>query len=179
VTLVPAPDAAAAGTIASVLATPCQNTELVPESANLEQVEAATVCLVNQVRARNDELPLQPDAQLTQVAQAHSEDMVSKDYFAHTAPDGETQLERVEKSGYIPGPQAGYTIGENIAWGTLSFATASSIVAAWVASPEHLANILNAKYRDTGMGVVAAAPPSLADGQSGAIYSQEFGVIEN
>ena len=46
-----------------------------------------------------------------------------------------------------------------------------------IASPEHIANILDASYRDTGLGVVAAAPASLAQGQSGATYSQEFGVI--
>jgi uncharacterized protein YkwD len=72
----------------------------------------------------------------------------------------------------------GYTLGENIAWGTLSLATPSSIVAAWIASPEHLANILNGAYRDTAVGVAPAAPPSRAEGQRGAVYTQEFGVIQ-
>ncbi len=167
-----------AATIASVLATPCQNTELMPEPGNLEAVREATVCLINQERARNNELPLQPNAQLGQVAQQHSEDMIGKDYFAHTTPSGETQQDRVLASGYIPNAQVGYTIGENIAWGTLYLATPSSIVAAWIASPEHLANILNPEYRETGVGVDPAAPPSLAEGQPGAIYTQEFGVIQ-
>jgi uncharacterized protein YkwD len=171
--------ATGAATIASVLATPCQNTELAPDAANLNLVEEATVCLVNQERARNDELPLQVNAQLTQVAQAHSEDMVREDYFSHTTPSGETQLERVMASGYVPNSQVGYTVGENIAWGTLYLATPSSIVAAWIASPEHLANILAGEYRETGMGVVAAVPASLSEGQPGAIYTQEFGVIQD
>jgi uncharacterized protein YkwD len=168
---------AAATTIASVLATPCQNTELTPEADNLEQVEEATLCLVNQERARDNELPLQPNAQLAQAAQVHNQDMVGEDYFAHLAPNGETPLDRVQSSGYIPNTQVGYTIGENIAWGTLSMATPSSIVAAWIASPEHLANILNGEYRDTAIAVAADAPSSLADGQPGALYTQEFGVI--
>ncbi len=178
VTLGPTPPTTSAATIASVLDTPCQNTELMPEAGNLELVEAATLCLVNQERARNDELPLQANVQLTQVAQAHSEAMVSEDYFAHITPDGETQLERVQKSKYIPNEQVGYTIGENIAWGTLYLATPSAIVAAWIASPEHLANILNGEYRDTGIGIDPAVPPSLANAQAGAIYTQEFGVID-
>jgi uncharacterized protein YkwD len=165
-------------TIAIVLATPCQNTELTPDAVNIEQVEAATVCLVNQERARNDELPLQLNPELTQVARTHSQDMLSEDYFSHTTPSGETQLQRVQASGYIPNAQVGYTVGENIAWGTGYLATPSSIVAAWIASPEHLANILNGSYRDTGMGVDPAAPPSLAEGQLAAIYTQEFGVID-
>lgn len=167
-----------AATIASVLATSCQNTDLTPEPGNLEQVDEATLCLINQERARNNELPLQPSARLTRVAQEHSEDMVSEDYFAHTTPSGETQLDRVLASGYIPNSQVGYTIGENIAWGTLYLATPSAIVAAWIASPEHLANILNAEYRDTAVAVDPAAPASLAEGQTGAVYTQEFGVID-
>ncbi len=171
---VPSPSA----TIASVLATPCTDTELMPEAANLAQVEAATLCLVNQERARNNELPLQPNAKLAQSSQMHSEQMVGENYFSHIAPDGETPLQRIEATGYIPNAQVGYTIGENIAWGTLSLATPSAIVAAWIASPEHLANILNGEYRDTAVGVDPAAPASLAEGQPGAVYTQEFGVID-
>jgi uncharacterized protein YkwD len=163
--------------IASVLATPCQNTELMPEPGNLEQIRAAVLCLVNQERARNYELPLQISPLLEQAAQSHSEAMVSEDYFAHIAPNGETPVDRVQATGYIPNAQVGYTLGENIAWGTFELATPSAIVAAWIASPEHLANILTSAYVETAIGIVPAAPPSLADGQAGAIYTQEFGVI--
>ncbi len=167
-----------AATIASVLATPCAGTELMPEPANLAQVEAATLCLVNQERARNNELPLQPNPQLAKSSQMHSENMASEDYFSHVAPNGETPLQRVQATGYIPNAQVGYTIGENIAWGTLYLATPSAIVAAWIASPDHLANILNSEYHDTAVGVDPAAPASLAEGQPGAVYTQEFGVID-
>jgi uncharacterized protein YkwD len=167
-----------AATIANALATPCQNAELTPEAANLEAVEAATLCLVNQERARAGELPLHPNVQLAQAARRHGESMVSEDYFSHIAPGGETPLDRVQASGYIPNSSVGYTIGENLAWGTLYLATPSSIVAAWIASPEHLANILSAEYRDTAVNVLGAAPASLANGQTGAIYTQEFGVIQ-
>jgi|HubBroStandDraft_3_1064219.scaffolds.fasta_scaffold03175_3 uncharacterized protein YkwD len=166
-----------ASVIADVLATPCEGTELTPQAGDLEQIRAATLCLVNQERARNGELPLQPNAQLEQAAQGHSEAMVGEDYFAHVAPDGETPLQRVQASGYIPNAQVGYTLGENIAWGTLYLATPSSIVAAWIASPDHLANILTSAYRDTAIGVDPAAPSALAEGQPGAVYTQEFGVI--
>jgi uncharacterized protein YkwD len=168
----------AGAVIASVLATPCQNTELMPEPGNLEQIRAATLCLVNQERARNDELPLKVSSQLEQAAQGHTEAMVSEDYFAHIAPNGETPVDRIQATGYIPNAQVGYTLGENIAWGTLELATPSAIVAAWIASPEHLANILTGAYVETAIGVTAAAPPSLASGQAGGVYSQVFGVIE-
>jgi uncharacterized protein YkwD len=168
-----------AATIASVLATPCQNTERMPEAGNVEQVEQATVCLINQERARNDEPPLAVNGKLAQAAEGHCAEMVNQDYFAHVAPDGETPFQRVRSTGYIPNAQVGYTLGENIAWGTLYLATPKSIVAAWIASPEHLANILNSAYEETAVGVAPAAPASLAEGQPGAIYAQEFGVIES
>ena len=168
-----------AATIAKVLGTTCENTELAPEAGNLEAVDQATLCLVNQERARSGELPLRPNPDLAQAAEGHSQEMVGDDYFAHISPSGETPFQRIEASGYIPNDQVGYTLGENIAWGTLYLATPKAIVAAWIASPEHLANILNTAYTETGMGVAPAAPASLAEGQPGAIYSQEFGVIES
>jgi uncharacterized protein YkwD len=173
----PAPTTKSA-TIASVLATPCAETEVTPTAANSEAVQAATLCLVNQERARNGELPLSVNPQLAAAAQLHSEDMTKGDYFAHVSPSGETPLERVSASGYIPSAEAGYTIGENIAWGTLYLATPSAIVAAWIASPEHLANILSGAYKDTAIAVVAAVPPSLATDEPGATYTEEFGVLE-
>jgi uncharacterized protein YkwD len=163
--------------LASILATPCQNTGLTPEAGNIGEVKVATLCLINQERARHGELPLQLNGQLEQAAEGHSQEMVAQDYFAHVAPDGLTPLARVRDTGYIPSSEDGYTIGENIAWGTLEFSTPAAIVRAWIASPEHLANILEGQYRDTAIGVDPAAPAALANGQDGAVYTQEFGVI--
>jgi uncharacterized protein YkwD len=173
----PAAPTSSASIIAGVLATPCANTELTPEPGNIETIDTATLCLVNQERARNGELPLAPNAQLEQAAQGHSEEMVSDDYFAHIAPSGLTPVERVVATGYVPNSEVGYTLGENIAWGTLQLSTPSAIVAAWIASPEHLANILYSPYVDTAIGVAPEAPAALGEGQPGAVYSQEFGVI--
>ena len=164
-------------TLASVLGTPCANTELTPTPADLAEIQAATLCLINQERARNDELPLLPNWRLAQAARGHGEEMIGEDYFAHVSPNGLTPVARVESTGYVPNRQVGYTLGENLAWGTLQLSTPSAIVAAWIASPEHLANILFSQYRDTAIAVVPAAPAALAEGQPGALYTQEFGVI--
>jgi uncharacterized protein YkwD len=168
---------ASGASIASVLATPCQNTELTPEAGNLELIRTATLCLVNQERARNGEEPLKVSSELEQAAQSHTEAMVSEDYFAHVAPNGETPVDRIQATGYIPNAEAGYTLGENIAWGTLSLSTPNAIVAAWIASPEHLENILTSAYVETAIGVTPAVPASLANGQPGAVYGQVFGVV--
>jgi uncharacterized protein YkwD len=160
-----------------VLATECQNSQLTPEAANLALVRDAVLCLVNHKRAQNGELPLSVSPSLQAAADAHSQEMVSADYFEHVSPSGLTPLGRIRADGYLPSPNAGYVIGENIAWGTLSLSTPQAIVSAWIASPEHLANILEGQYRETGIGIAPAVPALLANGQPGATYAQEFGVI--
>ena len=44
-----------------------------------------------------------------------------------------------------------------------------------MASPGHRANILDPRFRDTAIGVSTHPPFSLARGQAGAIYTQDFG----
>jgi uncharacterized protein YkwD len=166
-----------AARIAKVLATPCQNTQLTPEAANLALVRAAVLCLINTERAQNDREPLEADARLEAAAENHGKEMISVDYFAHIAPSGETPVDRIRNTGYIPSSEDGYVIGENLAWGTLTLSTPEAIVKAWIASPEHLANILEAKYRQTGIDIEPEVPSVLAEGVQGALYTQEFGVI--
>ena len=160
-----------------MLATPCQNTELTPEAGNIALVRAAVLCLVNQERAQNGRSPLTANPQLEQAAEGHCGELIADDYFAHVSPSGETPVQRIVATGYVPGQNVGYAIGENLAWGTLSLATPKSIVNAWIASPGHLANILESQYTETGIGVTPAVPASLGEGEPGASYAQEFGVI--
>jgi len=136
------------------------------------------LCLVNRERAENGEPPLLLNGQLEKAAEGHNSEMLADDYFAHISPAGETPVERLKISTtYIPGPKFGYVIGENLAWGTLYLSTPQAIVEAWIASPGHLANILEARYRETGIGVVPSVPSALSGGEPGATYAQEFGVI--
>jgi uncharacterized protein YkwD len=166
-----------AASIAQVLATPCQNTNLTPTTANLPLVRAAVLCLINTERAEHGEEPLQSDSRLEAAAASHGQEMLAVNYFDHVSPSGVTPVDRVREAGYFPNSEVGYIVGENLAWGTLSLSTPEAIVKAWIASPEHLANILEAKYRDTGIDVQPAVPQELAEGVEGGLYTQEFGVI--
>jgi uncharacterized protein YkwD len=166
-----------AATIAGVLDTPCPNTELTPEQGNLPTVRAAVLCLINHERAEHQELPLLTNADLEAAAESHARELIAADYFAHVAPNGETPVDRIRETGYIESTSNGYVLGENLAWGTYSLSTPASIVAAWIASPGHLANILETQYTETGIAIAPAVPESLADGAPGATYAQEFGVI--
>ncbi len=155
----------------------CPNANLTPSAENIESADAATLCLVNNERARFGEAALIEDPRLAGVATGHSRDMDARDYFEHVSPGGQTLLMRIQASGFIPGGNVGYTLGENIAWGTLWLGTPSAIVQAWMASPGHRANILNASFRYTGVGVDSDLPHSMSGGQAGGMYTQDFGTI--
>jgi len=155
----------------------CRHAGLRPTRKNLRLIRAATLCLINRERAAHGERPLRPNARLRRAAQAHTASMAREDYFEHVGPRGQTPLARMRSVGYISSSRVGYEVGENIAWGTLWLATPRAIVAAWMASPGHRANILDPHYRETGIGVSPHPPRSLAHGLAGAIYTQDFGVI--
>jgi uncharacterized protein YkwD len=154
--------------------TSCADGDLTPTSANLDQIRAATICLINMQRgaAGVGQLTERPD--LDAAAAAHTQDMVARDYFGHVGSTGVGLLDRVVGAGYAAlGDVLG--LGENIAAGGGPLATPNATVAQWMGSPEHRANILDASFTDTGVGVVAALPSSLGLGSGGATYTQIFG----
>jgi uncharacterized protein YkwD len=155
----------------------CAGANLTPTASNTESVVAATLCLVNDERVRFGESALIEDPRLTGAAAGHSRDMDENDYFSHTSPSGQTLLMRIQASGFIPNANVGYTLGENIAWGTLWLGTPRAIVKAWMESPGHRANILNGSYRYTGIGIDPSLPSGMSNGQPGGMYTQDFGTI--
>ena len=155
----------------------CVGTELRPTAQNIETIRAATLCLVNRERAAQGESPLQSNSKLQDSAQAHTESMAWGNYFEHLGPGGQTPLDRMREAGYIYSSNLGFEVGENIAWGTGSLSTPRAIVSAWMGDPGHRANILDSHFRDSAVGVSPHPPSSLAHGQSGGIYTQDFGVI--
>ena len=143
----------------------------------MASVREATLCLINRERLpRRRAAPDGRTPPLEESAQGHSTSMAVHGYFEHVSPGGSTPLSRMRESGYLSSSTPGYMVGENIAWGSGTDATPAAIVAAWMASPPHRANILQGEFRDTGMGVSPHLPSSFAGGQVGAIYTEDFGV---
>lgn len=111
------------------------------------QYAQQVLTLVNQQRAADSppKAALARHAGMSQVAFEHSADMAARGFFAHTNPDGESPFDRLAAAGI------GYsTAGENIAAG---YATPSDVMAGWMASPGHRANILSASFTEIGIGV--------------------------
>ncbi|HEX3511239.1 MAG TPA: CAP domain-containing protein [Solirubrobacteraceae bacterium] len=154
----------------------CRHTNLRPNAANLDLIRGAVLCLIDRERARHGERALRPNMRLRRAAQGHSESMARGAYFAHVGPGGLTPLARMRAVGYISRRTRGYEVGENIAFGTLWLASPRAIVAAWMASPGHRANILDGRFRDTAIGVSPHVAGTLSHGQAGAVYTQDFGV---
>jgi uncharacterized protein YkwD len=72
----------------------------------------------------------------------HSSEMLRSGTFTH----GDF-LARIKSFG-----ARGPVLGENLAWGTGSYAGAGTIVREWLASPEHRANLLRPGYTRIGIG---------------------------
>jgi uncharacterized protein YkwD len=167
-----APASAPAATHARTAATrQCANTHLVPNARNLRAVRAAILCLHNQIRAQYGLPRLKSNVKLRRAALGHSSSMVRGRYFDHTDPNGRTFVQRVLGAGYVHRGQ-GWSLGENIAWGTGKLATPAGVMDAWMHSAGHRANILQRSYREVGIGVELGVPSA---GGSGATYTVDFG----
>lgn len=120
--------------------------------------EAEVVRLVNVERAKVGCMPVRSDGALAALAGAFSQDMAQRGFFDHTDPDGDTPWDRASQAG-VTGMG-----GENIARGQVD---AAAVMASWMNSDGHRANILNCDYKTMGVGVY------FADG--GPWWTQEFG----
>lgn len=120
---------------------------------------AQVVALVNKERAAAGCGALTEDAQLTDAAQRHSDDMAARNFFEHTNPDGAGPGERVTDAGY-----RWSAYGENIARGQQ---TPQSVMESWMNSPGHRANILNCSFKNIGIGIHKAS--------GGPWWTQDFG----
>jgi len=88
--------------------------------------------------------PLAWNDQLASAALEHARDMAEHEYFDHVDRRGRGVAGRTRALGY-----PWRAIGENIAAGQGS---ARQVVAGWLASPGHCANILSPSFREMGTG---------------------------
>lgn len=109
-------------------------------------MEKEVLALVNKVRAENGLSALTWADDLANVARAHSRDMINRNFFSHTNPDGLSPFDRLKNSGI-----SYKTAAENIAYGQK---TAEAVMNSWMNSSGHRANILNKNVKEIGIGAV-------------------------
>ncbi len=128
--------------------------QLGPWSARAAELEARVLELTNAERQQGGccgsrgcfqpSPALGTNPNLVVAARRHARDMAERNFFSHVAPDGTTLSERLAAAGF-----AACTAGENIAYGQF---TPEQVVADWMKSEGHCANILSGAYAHLGVG---------------------------
>ena len=139
-------------------------------AGDAQVVSSRVLELVNEARARRRRCgwkrfeaasPLLQSSLLQTVALGHARDMAQQGSLSHAGRDGSTPAERATRAGY-----EWRTVGENIASGQ---ATPEQVVAEWLDSPRHCANLMDADYTEMGVAFAVAA-----GGAAGIYWSQVF-----
>lgn len=89
------------------------------------------------------------DTRLVTAARKHAADMAAHSYFAHDSRDGRSPGDRMSAAGY-----RWSWWGENIAAG---FDTPRAVVAAWLDSDGHCANLMDRHFTELGVGFARRA----------------------
>jgi len=157
--------------LAAVVLSSCASTgnaAVAPKSS--ADVRARVVELVNAARGKGRKCgserfsaapQLIASPQLNEAATRHARDMARRNYFDHRGADGSQPKDRVLRAGY----QSRLT-GENIALGPES---AEEVVAGWLASPGHCANIMDSRFQHIGVGLATGS------GRGKIYWVQNFG----
>ena len=117
--------------------------------ADLERAPEAGVeitLLVNEERTAAGLPALTWSSALTEVATRYATEMATEGFFSHTSPRTGDVGDRLDSAGITF-----RLAGENLAWGP----TVDRIHIGLMNSPTHRENILNGRFRNVGIGVVA------------------------
>jgi uncharacterized protein YkwD len=148
----------------------CPGADRSPAELGQRAAIRTTLCLLNKERASRGLGKLRADSKLRRAADGHAGDMVAKHYFDHDSKSGASFVTRIKRTGWTRSRRS-WTVGENIGFGSGSYATPISMVQGWMQSSGHRANILARQFRMIGIGVANGAPT----GDSGATYATDFG----
>ncbi|MET0607058.1 MAG: CAP domain-containing protein [Beijerinckiaceae bacterium] len=129
--------------------------------------------LINAERAKAGAQPLAFNGDLNEASEQHSMWMIAADVFSHTGSGGSSAGQRMTAAGYAFTGSWGW--GENIAWATTRSPSGLQdevllMHNSLMNSSGHRANILNASYREVGIGVESGD----YGGRDGAFITQDF-----
>ncbi len=125
------------------------------------------IILTNQERLNNSLPALAINSQLTEAAHKKAADMLEKNYFDHTSPNGREPWDFIEEAGY-PYLYA----GENLA---INFKDPLRTFHAWLNSESHHENILFPDYQEIGIATHSAE----INGLMTTVTVQMFGSRQN
>ena len=105
--------------------------------------------------------PLQWNSKTEDAARTQAVYLQTNNLFTHTGANGSTVGDRLTAAGY-----QWSTVGENIAAG---YPDLASVMAGWLSSPGHCANIMNPAFADVGVAFQA--------GTSSNTYNTYWGMV--
>ncbi|MFT3746157.1 MAG: CAP domain-containing protein [Pyrinomonadaceae bacterium] len=105
--------------------------------------------LVNEERKKLGIQPLIWNEKAASAARSHSDDMAGSGYLSHSDLFGGKPDDRVAKAGLNDWRR----LGENIAWVSGHADPLTRVVECWMNSPGHRENMLNPKFRESGLGM--------------------------
>ena len=144
-----------------------------PAQLDTGEARRAVLCLVNRKRDAHSAKALDRRGALQRAAQAHTDAMISQGCFAHECPRESPLGIRLELVGYLTGALSTWLTGENLAWGPELQGTPRAAVAGWMASPGHRAIMLNASFREAGVGYGRGDPTG--GSAAGGVYTLDVG----
>lgn len=129
---------------------------------------------VNAFRVAHHLVQFRESRALDRSARAHSLEMGRDGYFGHSSADGTAFWLRI-KHYYGSRNYRFWSVGENLLWAAPSVSAARAL-AMWIASPEHLRNLLTPRWRQIGVSAVhVSSAPRVFGGQSVTIVTTDFG----
>lgn len=125
------------------LFSPASSVQAVSADINAQEL----IKLTNLARKQNNIPELIINQKLETAALEKARDLLAKNYFAHTSPNGRPFYRWIQEADYQY-----QSAGENLA---IDFITNKAVVKAWMESPGHRDNILNQEFKEIGMATVA------------------------
>lgn len=142
----------AAAAVASAAATSAPPAALVAPAVEAPAWQANMLAIINATRVRAGVKELNLCPAINRAAQLYAEQMAATGLFAHVGADGSKAWERMKAQAYN-----WRSAGENIARGQDDV---DVVMAAWIASPGHYANLINSNFRHVGLGLTVDASGS-------------------
>jgi uncharacterized protein YkwD len=150
---------------------------LVPGASASKRTAAGPKSIVdalNEARARDGLPALANSAELDAAARAHAVSMARRGYFAHNSADGTPFWRRIAAF-YPVGRFARWQVGETLYWSRPG-PPATSVVSAWLNSPEHR-EILLGDWAQVGVAIVSVpSAPGFYSGRATVIAVADFGL---
>jgi uncharacterized protein YkwD len=161
--------------LVGALAAPAAHSGKATTHVKMSSLESGVLSELNKVRAQHGLQPVKISARLTASAAQHSKEMGADGYFEHNSHDGTAFWKRIGRW-YGSNGYGYWSVGENLLWSSPQVDPAGALQL-WMNSPEHRANILNARWREIGISAAHfASAPGTFKGLEVTIITTDFGI---